>query len=318
MNRLSRRQFVRLSAAGAIASPFALDHVALGQSGGGPEGPPLRAAAPTAHEVVDRIRKSLGVPWKADTVDTFKAGDPSTVVTGVVTTSLATIDLMRRAVKAGANLVITSGPTFYSRTDSPMPPAGRGRGAAASPPADPVFAAKNEFIRNNRLVVWRFSDHWRLRTPEPFTQGIVDALGWGTHPLGSTPAHVRVPAVALESLVADVKAHLGARGGMRIIGNPRARLQTIAVLPGTVPIQAALTHLPQVDAIIAGEIREWESSEYARDTITAGRDKALILVGRTLSEDPGMKVCAQWLETIVPEAPVRWLAAGDPYWRPAA
>src|SRR5687767_14585271 len=156
MKWLSRREFVRLSTAGAVASPFLLDPAALG------------AAAPTAQEVVDRIRKNLALPWKPETVDTLKAGDPSTVVTGLVTTSLATIDVLRRAVKSGANMVITSGPTFYSRTDSPMPPAGRGRGAAASPPADPVFAAKNEFIRTNNLVVWRFSDHWRLRTPDPF------------------------------------------------------------------------------------------------------------------------------------------------------
>ena len=305
MDRLSRREFVRLSAASAVASPFVLGPAALG------------AAAPTAQEVVDRIRQRLGVPWKPDTVDTFKAGDPSTVVTGVVTTSLATIDVLRRAVKAGANMVITSGPTFYSRSDSPMPPAGRGRGAAAPPPADPVFAAKNEFIKTNNLVVWRFSDHWRLRMPDPFAQGIVDALGWAKHPAGNTPGHISVPAVTLETLVADVKAKLGVRGGMRIIGNPRTRLQRIAVLPGTVPIQAALTHLPQVDAIVAGEIREWESSEYVRDAITAGRGKALVLVGRTLSEDPGMNVCAQWLGTIVSEAPVRWLPAGDPYWRPA-
>jgi hypothetical protein len=71
-----------------------------------------------------------------------------------------------------------------------------------------------------------------------------------------------------------------------------------------------------VDAIIAGEIREWESSEYARDVVNAGLGKGLILVGRSLSEDAGMKVCADWLRPIVPEAPVRWLPAGDPYWRP--
>jgi len=141
---------------------------------------------------VDRIRKTLDVPWAADTVDTFKAGDPSTVVTGVVTTSLATIDVIRRAVKAGANMIITSGPTFYSRNDSPMPPAGRGRGAAPSPPADPVFTAKHAVITTNSVVVWRFSDHWRLRTPDPFTQGIIEALGWGTHPAGSAPGHVMV------------------------------------------------------------------------------------------------------------------------------
>ena len=306
MHRLSRREFVRLSTAGAVASPLLVEPGLL------------RAAAPTAQEIVDRIRQTVGVPWKADTVDTFKAGHPSTVVTGVVTTSLATLDVLRRAVPAGAHLVITSGPTFYSRTDSPTPPAGRGRGAAAAPPADPVFTAKNELIRTNNMVVWRFSDHWRLRTPDPFAQGIVDALGWAKQPAGNVPGHVTIPAVTLETLVADVQAHLGIRGGMRIIGNPRTRLQTIAVLPGTVPIQAALSHLPKADAIIAGEIREWESSEYVRDAITAGRDKALVLVGRSVSEDPGMKVCAQWLGTIVPEAPVRWLPAGDPYWRPAA
>jgi hypothetical protein len=91
--------------------------------------------------------------------DTVKTGDPTTVVTGVVTTALATIDVMRRAVKSGANMVITSGPTFYSTADSPTPPAGRGRGAPAAPPApDPVFAAKNDFIKDEqsgRLAIQR-------------------------------------------------------------------------------------------------------------------------------------------------------------------
>jgi hypothetical protein len=85
----------------------------------------MGAAAVTAQEIVDRIKKSVGVEWKGATVDTFKAGDPSTAITGVVTTSLATIDVMRRAVKAGANMVITAGPTFYSRGDSATPAAAR-------------------------------------------------------------------------------------------------------------------------------------------------------------------------------------------------
>jgi hypothetical protein len=84
-----------------------------------------------------------------------------------------------------------------------------------------------------------------------------------------------------------------------------------------VPIQATLALLPHVDVIVAGEIREWESSEYARDAMTAGRNNGLILLGRTLSEDTGMEVCAKWLETIVPEASCRWMPVGDPCWRPA-
>lgn len=312
-HRLSRRDFVRLGAAGAAATPFVL------QPG------LLDAAVPTAQEVVDRIKESLGTPWNATTVDTFKAGDPSTPITGVVTTSLATIDVMRRAVAAGANMVITSGPTFYSRSDSPTPAAGRGRGAApgapaggAPPPqpADPVFTAKNEFINANRLVVWRFSDHWRRRAPDPFAQGIVDALGWTRSVRSGDPRRVMLPAVTLDELAANVKARLASRGGIRVVGNPQARVQTVALLPGTIAIQDTLATLPQVDVLIAGEIREWESSEYARDLVTRGRNKSLILLGRSLSEDVGMKVCAEWLTTIAPEVPVRWLSAGDPYWRP--
>ena len=281
MPSLSRREFVRLGA-GAAAVPFVLDRA------------PVSAAAPTAQAIVDRIRHNVGVEWNPNTVDTFKAGDPSAVVTGIVTTSLATIDVMRRARQAGANLIITSGPTFYSRADAPTP-AGR-RGAAPSP-SDPVFTAKQKFLTEQRLVVWRFSDHWRARTPDPFAQGLGDALGWVKYRVSGDPQRITVPAVTMEVLARSVKTKLNARGGIRVIGKPDARVQTIALLPGTHPIQTTLAVLPDVDVIIAGEIREWESSEYARDLVHAGRNKGLILVGRSLSEEAGMNVCAGWLKT---------------------
>ena len=305
MTRVSRRDFVRLSAAGAIAVPLVHDSI------------PARAAALTAQDVVDRIRKSVGVQWQGETVDTFKAGDPSTIVTGVVTTSLATIDVMRRAVKAGANMIITSGPTFYSRADRPTPPAGRGRAAATPPSPDPVFAAKNEFIKANKLVVWRFSDHWRLRPPNPFPTALIDALGWAKYRATDDALTVVLPSIALDRLVEDVNRKLNARGGMRIVGHRQLRVRRIGFLPGSVPIQTTLSALPRVDALIAGEIREWESSEYARDTVSEGLPRALILLGRSLSEDPGMNACARWLETILPDVRCRWMPVGDPYWRPA-
>jgi putative NIF3 family GTP cyclohydrolase 1 type 2 len=104
---------------------------------------------------------------------------------------------------------------------------------------------------------------------------------------------------------------------MRIVGNWQMRVRRIGFLPGSVPIQTTMKVLPGVDALIAGEIREWESSEYARDMVSEGLPRALILLGRTLSEDPGMKACAQWLATVVPDVRCRWMPVGDPYWRPA-
>ncbi|HEV8395318.1 MAG TPA: hypothetical protein VGQ37_13650 [Vicinamibacterales bacterium] len=306
MTRVSRRDFVRLGASGAAAAPWVLTPAAIG------------GATVTAQDVVDRVRQAAGVEWNAATADGFKAGDPSTAVTGIVTTSLATIEVMRRAVTAGANLIVTAGPTFYSRGDSPMPSAGRGRGAASTAAPDPVFTSKNDFIRTHNLVVWRFSDHWRVRTPDPFARGLAEALDWARYLRTGDPLQLVVPAVTLEALASRVKSRLDARGGVRVVGRPQTRVRTVGLLPGTRTIQDTVAALPRVDAIVAGEIREWESSEYVRDVVNAGVGKGLILVGRSLSEDAGMKVCADWLRPMVPEAPVRWLPAGDPFWRPTA
>ena len=112
---LSRREFGALTVS-AMAAPFAL-------TSGVTASPPISAT-----DVIDRIKKNIGVEWKPDTFDTIKAGDPATVVSGVVTTAIASMSVLRRAVDAGANLVITSEPTFYGRTDARTPPAGRGGG----------------------------------------------------------------------------------------------------------------------------------------------------------------------------------------------
>jgi putative NIF3 family GTP cyclohydrolase 1 type 2 len=308
LHPISRRKFVALIATGVAATPLA-------RSIGG---------AVTAQEVVDRIKKNIGVDWKPETVDTFKAGDPSTAVTGIVTTALASLDALGSAVKAGANLIVTCEPTFFAKADTSTPPVRRGFGPGSNgsatppspPPADPVFSAKDDFIRKHKLVVWRFSDHWRLRTPDPFAQGMVNVLGWSKFAAGSDSRHLSIQETSLDALVMHVKKSLKSRGGLRIVGDPQLRLRKVALLPGSTPIQASLEALPGADVIIAGEVREWESVEYVRDTVALGGKKALILVGRIVSENPGMQVCAQWLKAIVPEVATTWVPVGDPYWRP--
>ena len=225
-------------------------------------------------------------------------------------------------MKAGANLIVTCEPTFYAKADSPTPPARHGPGQGSTgrdgtpgastlqPASDPVFSAKDAFIRKHNLVVWRFSDHWRLRTPDPFAQGLADVLGWSKFADPSDPRRLSIPETSLDALALQVKKSLKVRGGMRIVGDPQLRVRKVALLPGSTPIEASLEVLPGVDAIIAGEVREWESVEYVRDTVALGGKKALTLVGRIVSEGPGMQVCAQWLKTIVPE-----VASDLDFWR---
>ena len=92
-------------------------------------------------------------------IDTFKAGRSRHLVTGVATSVMATLDVLRQAVAAKRNLIITHEPTFYTGTDEAGPRAG-----------DPVYLAKRAFIDDHRLVVWRFSDHWLARQPGEFTR----------------------------------------------------------------------------------------------------------------------------------------------------
>jgi hypothetical protein len=90
----------------------------------------LNAAAPlTAEAIVRRIQTELGGEWPPTGTDGFKAGDPSTVVEGIATTAMATMDVLKQAVKANANLVVTYEPTFHSRAD-------------AASGSDPVVKAK--------------------------------------------------------------------------------------------------------------------------------------------------------------------------------
>jgi len=116
---------------------------------------------PTARQIVAEIQKQVGVPWHAETVDTFKAGNPDTPVTGIAVTMMATMDVLERASSQGLNFVITHEPTFYAHEDVPE----------GMPETDPVWAEKRAFIEKHKMVVWRFHDHWHMRKPDGIELG---------------------------------------------------------------------------------------------------------------------------------------------------
>jgi putative NIF3 family GTP cyclohydrolase 1 type 2 len=261
----------------------------------------------TAQRVVDRIRANLGVPWRDTTIDGFKAGDPATVVTGVATTVMATLDVLRRAAAAGQNLGITPEPTFYSANDEP-----------ANRAADPVYLAKKAFIDQQRLVVWRLTDHWNARQPGESATALAATLGWTGYKLPDAEQIYQLPETTLTALVTHVRNRLNVRGGLRVIGQPGMRVRTVFVSPGTTAVPNTVLNLRRADVVLAGEPREWEVVPYALDTWSADRGKGMIALGRLVSEAPGMQACAVWLRSIVPEVRVEEIPTADPYWTAGA
>jgi hypothetical protein len=200
-----------------------------------------------------------------------------------------------------------------------VPPVGRGLGAAVAGPApgtpDPVYAGKRAFIDTNKLVIFRLNEHWNARTPDPRAVGMASLMGWTKYKAGDE-RHYDVPSITFDALASQLKKALGARGGLRAVGDPSIRIQKVGLLPGYSQIQAAVAMMPNVDLIIAGEVQEWETATYAQDVAFAGLKKGFLSVGRVVNEAPGMQTCADRLKTLVPEVPVRFISAGDPYWRP--
>ena len=67
-----------------------------------------RAVLMTGREVVDLIKKNVGVPWNDQSYrDTFKLGNPDSTVKGIATTVMVTFDMLKRANQAGLNMVIS-------------------------------------------------------------------------------------------------------------------------------------------------------------------------------------------------------------------
>jgi hypothetical protein len=188
----------------------------------GPNSSMSQDQRPSAQQIVDRIKGSLGVPWHEPTVDTFKAGDPDLPVTGIAVTMMATLDVLRRAAAKGDNLIITHEPTFYSHLDNT---------ADLDKEKDPVYTAKQVFIRDHHLVVWRFHDFWHERKPDGILVGMIRTLAWEKFQDASNPNVFDLPSTTLERLAADIKMKLAIRT-MRVVGDPEARIARVGLSEG--------------------------------------------------------------------------------------
>jgi len=260
--------------------------------------PPL-----TAQQVADRIRSSVGVPWRPQSLDGFKVGDPSTPVTGIATTVMVDINTLKRAVADRQNFIVTQEPIFYSNNDDP--------GNRAK---DAVYLAKKAVIDEHRLVVWRFAEHWNARQPNEAAKALAASLKWTGAEAPDAPQLYRVPETTLAGLVGQVRSRLPLRGGLRMVGQPGMRVRSVYLSPGMTSLANAVGSLQKADVILAGEPREWEAIPYALDTWSAERGKGLIAIGRVVSEGPSVHACATWIRSILPDVRVESIPTTDPYW----
>ncbi len=261
-------------------------------------------ALPTAQQVIDRIEADFGTTFPPDTVDTYKAGESTTRVTGIVTTFLPTMDVLRAAVAGGRNLILTHEPTFYNHRDN-----------TDLFTADPVYKEKLAYIHDHGLVVFRLHDTIHMAKPDRIVDAFIGQAGWRAYAAPGSLEYFTLPSTTVAALAQDLCAKFHA-GAVRVVGDPSLHVTHIALrvgAPGEKPQIQALEH-PGVEVLVTGEASEWETVEYVRDAALQGRPMALILLGHNASEEIGMKPFATRVQQLFPQIPVSFIPAGEPYW----
>ncbi len=258
----------------------------------------------TAEELIATIIKNTGSGPIPKTVDVIKEGEPVTPVTGIVTTMFATMDVLKKAVGLKANLIIVHEPLYYNHTD-----------ATNQFENDPVFLEKRKYIRDNKLVIWRFHDYIHRLKPDGIEAGMVNKLGWNKYLVSGSSNSFILPETNLDGILKHLK-QVFPESTFNVIGKGDMKASRIKIAVGAPGSSSHIRLLRQddTDILVAGESPQWETYEYMRDAVDQGRKKAVIFLGHIPSEEAGMDYCASWLKTFINDIPVTFVASGPSYW----
>ena len=260
-------------------------------------------------EAVERIIAACHTPPFTETCDQLICGDWERELTGIVTTFMATPEVIRGAIDHGANLIITHEPTFYTHLD---PTGWLGE--------DEVLLRKKSLIDTGQINIWRFHDQAHRTTPDLIFSGLNRELGWAEYWMPAINKHFyQIPATNVRELAAFLKDRLQVKTA-QIVGNIEARVERVGFLAGGGSLGLGSETMPMefmkredLDVIICGELLEWTLCAYVRDAAQLGLNKALIVLGHNRTEEAGMKYLPDWLREVLPGVPVSFIEAGEPF-----
>jgi putative NIF3 family GTP cyclohydrolase 1 type 2 len=260
------------------------------------------------NDVVDVIIKECKTPPLEKTCDLLMAGDWQSEVTGIATTFMATVDVIKESVSRGANLIITHEPTFFTGWDK-----------TDWLQQDPVYIEKMNLIRENKINIWRFHDHMHFTDPDLIYVGLLKELGWEQYRDPADKHCFILPRTSVRDLSSFLKQKMQVKAS-QIVGNIDSSVERVAVLVGGGSLGLGRDEMPMelmrdhnLDALVCGEILEWTLPAYVRDASQLGMNKSLIILGHNRTEEVGMKHLPEWLQKIFPTLPICFVEAGEPF-----
>lgn len=304
INSWPRRKFLTTSLTALAAATIPMPHALAASSSDQQAGPVSPFAGFTIAQVIDALLADIpGAPFPG-TVDTIKSGDPNVPVKGIVTTMFATDAIIQKTIGLGANFIIAHEPTFYNHTDE-----------TDWLGTDPVLQFKKELLEKHGIVVWRFHDGIHAHKPDGIRMGVLQALGWDGYYDPSSPPLISLPSPLPLSRLIDLLKKRLAIGQLKYIGDLTQPCTRVVLSPGAAGGRKQIGSIQQYqpDVFVCGELNEWETSEYIRDARYQGKKIALIVLGHSVSEEPGMQWLVPVLQKKIPGVPVTHLPSGDAF-----
>lgn len=270
----------------------------------------------TVQEVIDGIIEKTGMAPlpPEDTCDHLMAGKPDQEVTKIVTTFMATVEVIRKAVQMNADMIITHEPTWYTGHDTTQWLAD-----------DPVYLEKKRLIEENGLAVWRFHDHMHMGKEDGIYAGYNKELGWENYVIPNPPELenfgkcYQIPKTTLRELCAYLKDKLEMEV-VQIVGNPDMSVERLTVLVGGGSLGLGVEENPMIlmqknhlDLAVCGDITEWTLSAYINDAAALGLNKGMLVLGHERTEEWGMKHLGEWLRSITGEISIEFVDAKEPF-----
>lgn len=269
-------------------------------------------------EIIAGIISRCGMEPLSETCDQIIEGSPDREVTGIVTTFMATVDVIEKAHRLGVNFIITHEPTYFTgddRKDWLL--------------EDSVYLAKRELIKKYGITIWRFHDHMHMGRTDGIYEGMLRELGWETCRMDCQKENdsilrysdlcYQIPQTTVAKLADELKEKLGMQV-IRIVGKEDMAVSRVGLLVGggslglgdeAMPMQ--LMEKENLDVIVCGEITEWTLCAYVRDAAMMGKNRALIIPGHNRTEEAGMKYLPEWLAPVTGDIPVTFVEAGEPF-----
>lgn len=263
-----------------------------------------RTKALTVKQVIDVILKEIpGAPF-ATTVDQLRAGSMDQAITGIVTTTFPTLEVIEKTIRAGANFIIAHETPFYNNQDE-----------TDWLEKDDAYLHKIALLKKHGIALWRFHDYWHAHKPDGILMGTLTALGWEKYYNADNPRLLTLPKpMLLKAIVALSKEKLGI-STVRVVGTLTQPCTTIYLAPGYMDSKRQIAAIQQYkpDLFISGETREWETVERVRDGLFMGQKTALLVLSHAVSEEAGMQYLVKWLQAKVPGTRITHVAAKNPF-----